>query len=201
MSLQFDATDADLALFLEEAAEQVGTLSDGLLRMERNAGDAQLLQAVFRAAHTLKGSAATIGHQRMAGLTHAMESVLDDIRKGALAVDTAVIDSLLACVDALNVLNEEVVTRVESEIVVDALVERLQAVAGGRAAAAQVSRAGGARHPGRPARFRARLPRLRARRAANALRTGRSAAGHKGRRAARTGLADTRRPGLSNARD
>jgi two-component system chemotaxis sensor kinase CheA len=130
MTLEFDATDSDLTLFLEEAAEQLRTLSDGLLRMERDASDGQLLQAVFRAAHTLKGSSATIGHQRMAGLTHAMESILDDIRKGALPITSLVIDTLLACVDALNVLNEEVMTREESDIAIDALVARVHEVAG-----------------------------------------------------------------------
>ncbi len=126
--LHFDATDGDLALFLEEAAEQIRTLSDGLLRLERDASDPQLIQAVFRAAHTLKGSSATIGHERMARLTHAMESVLDAIRKGNLPVGAPVIDTLLAGVDALTALNEEVVTRIESDVDVEALIARLQQV-------------------------------------------------------------------------
>ncbi len=130
MTLQFDATESDLVLFLEEAVEQLETLSDGLLRMERDAGDAQLIQAVFRAAHTLKGSSATIGHQRMAALTHAMESVLDNIRKGSLSPNTeGVIDTLLACIDTLNVLNEEVQTKVESSIDIAGLVARLHVAA------------------------------------------------------------------------
>ncbi len=129
MPLEFDATDADLVLFLEEAAEQLRVLSDGLLRLERE-GDAQLVQALFRAAHTLKGSSATIGHTRMASLTHAMESVLDNVRNGALAPDSQVIDSLLAAVDVLNVLNEEVETRSESGIEIEASIARLQAIAG-----------------------------------------------------------------------
>jgi two-component system chemotaxis sensor kinase CheA len=126
--LHFDATDGDLALFLEEAAEQIRTLSDGLLRLERDASDPQLIQAVFRAAHTLKGSSATIGHERMARLTHAMESVLDAIRKGNLPVGAPLIDTLLAGVDALTALNEEVVARIESDVDVEALIARLQQV-------------------------------------------------------------------------
>jgi len=126
--LHFDATDSDLTLFLEEAAEHLRTLSDGLLRLERDASDPQLIQAMFRAAHTLKGSSATIGHERMARLTHVMESVLAAIRKGALPVSPALIDTLLAGVDALNGLNEEVVTREVSDVDVDLLVERLHAL-------------------------------------------------------------------------
>lgn len=146
--LHFDATDGDLALFLEEATEQIRTLSDGLLRLERDASDPQLIQAMFRAAHTLKGSSATIGHERMARLTHAMESVLDAIRKGRLPVGVTVIDTLLAGVDALTALNEEVVTRAESDVDVEALIAHLQAVgvaeAGHRPAAAGAAAESGA---------------------------------------------------------
>ncbi|MFN8557076.1 MAG: Hpt domain-containing protein [Dehalococcoidia bacterium] len=137
--LQFDATDGDLVLFLDEAADQLRTLSDGLLQMERDVADAQVLQAVFRAAHTLKGSSATIGHARMASLTHAMESVLDAVRNAALAVTADVIDALLACVDVLHVLNEEVVTRVAADIDVEAVVARLSTVTRAGPAAAEAA--------------------------------------------------------------
>ncbi len=129
MTLQFDATESDLQLFLEEAAEQLRTLSDGLLRMERDDSDPLLIQAVFRAAHTLKGSSATIGHTNMAALTHAMESVLDRIRQGSLPVTTPIVDTLLQCVDALNVLNEEVNTLVPSGLAVDDLIRGLHGAA------------------------------------------------------------------------
>jgi two-component system chemotaxis sensor kinase CheA len=134
VTLVFDATDADLVLFLAEAAEQLDLLGRGLLQIERDMGDADLIQAVFRAAHTLKGAAATIGHVRMARLTHAMEGVLDAIRTGTLKPGSSVIDCLLACVDALNILNEEVRTREQCQLAVDVLVERLQEIAAGTAA-------------------------------------------------------------------
>ncbi len=136
MPLEFDATDSDLVLFLEEAAAQLRVLSDGLLVLERES-DAQLIQALFRAAHTLKGSSATIGHTRMASLTHAMESVLDNVRTGALTPTSSVIDSLLAAVDALNVLNGEVETRTESGIEIDATIAQLHEIAGRKEPAAR----------------------------------------------------------------
>lgn len=126
MTLHFDATESDLALFLDEAAEQLETLSSGLLELERDAGDPALIQSIFRAAHTLKGSSATIAHTRMASLTHAMESVLDGIRKGTLAVSPGVVDALLACVDSLHMLNGEVQTGVESPIDVEMAVAELK---------------------------------------------------------------------------
>lgn len=126
MTLEFDATDAALQMFLDEAVEQRSTLSGGLLAMERGAADASLIQAVFRAAHTLKGSSATIGHSRMATLTHGVENVLEGIRTGALAPSSTLIDALLAGVDALHLLNEEVLSRSESDVDVATLVERLR---------------------------------------------------------------------------
>jgi two-component system chemotaxis sensor kinase CheA len=131
VTLVFDATDADLVLFLAEAAEQLDVLGRGLLQIERDTGDTDLIQAVFRAAHTLKGASATIGHARMVHLTHAMEGVLDAIRAGALKPGSSVIDCLLACVDALNILNEEVRTREQCQLAVDVLVERLQEIVAG----------------------------------------------------------------------
>lgn len=136
MTLQFDATESDLQMFLEEAAEQLRTLSDGLLRMERDDSDPQLIQGVFRAAHTLKGSSATIGHTRMAALTHAMESVLDNIRKGTLPVTSPIVDTLLQGVDALNVLNEEVSTLESSGLDLDDLIAGLHEAANAPAAVA-----------------------------------------------------------------
>lgn len=133
----FDATDADLALFVEEAAEHITMLGDGLLRLERHPDDSRALQAVFRAAHTLKGSSATIGHERMVALTHAMESVLDRIRAGVLSPATAgATGVLLAAVDALQVLNADIQNRTESDIPLDALLAGLQNLARPRPVAA-----------------------------------------------------------------
>jgi len=148
--LEFDATDSDLVLFLEEAAEQLRVLSDGLLRLERES-DAQLVQALFRAAHTLKGSSATIGHTRMASLTHAMEGVLDKVRNGALVPDSRVIDALLAAVDVLNVLNEEVETRTESGVETDSRIARLHEIAGRTEAATPQRKPAAAAVPAPPA--------------------------------------------------
>lgn len=111
--LHFDLDDEDLKLFSEEADEQIELLDTILVQLEGET-DPELVQQIFRAAHTLKGSSATIGHKRMASLTHAMETVLDSVRQGRRAASPPMIDALLAGVDALRVLAEEVVTRVDS---------------------------------------------------------------------------------------
>src|SRR5207244_9392984 len=73
-----------------------------------------------RAAHTIKGSSATIGHTRMAALTHAMETRLDDVRKGVAPVTPGLIEALLKALDVLKVLRDEVETRVAADVDVEA---------------------------------------------------------------------------------
>ena len=84
--LQFDLTSDDQALFLAEVDELLQRVEESLVDLERAPDDQGLLNEIFRAAHTIKGSSATIGHTRMAALTHAMETRLDDVRKGTASV-------------------------------------------------------------------------------------------------------------------
>ncbi len=125
--LQFDLDDDDLKLFCEEADEQIELLDTSLVQLEGEP-DPDLVQQIFRAAHTLKGSSATIGHKKMASLTHAMETVLDAVRQGRRRPTSEVVDALLAGLDALRVLADEVVTRVDSGIETARLEADLHAV-------------------------------------------------------------------------
>ncbi|WP_322818761.1 chemotaxis protein CheA [Tepidiforma sp.] len=125
--LHFDLDDEDLRLFLEEAEEQIELLDQSLVQLEGEP-DPALVQRIFRAAHTLKGSSATIGHKKMASLTHAMETVLDAVRQGRRAPTSDVVDALLAGLDALRLLANEVVTRVDSGVETERLEADLMAV-------------------------------------------------------------------------
>ncbi len=131
--LTFDATPEELTLFLSEGEEQLEILSQDILRLE-NEGDANtdLVQEIFRAAHTLKGSSGAIGHQRMARLTHATENVLDQVRHHTLPVTKILIDLLLNSLDALRVLLDEVSTGIESDTAIDHLCVDLTALANGK---------------------------------------------------------------------
>ncbi len=126
--LQFDLDDDDLKLFCEEADEQIELLDTSLVQLEGEP-DPDLLQQIFRAAHTLKGSSATIGHKKMASLTHAMETVLDAVRQGRRRPGSEVVDALLAGLDALRVLADEVVTGIDSGIETARLEADLQELA------------------------------------------------------------------------
>ncbi len=126
-TLTFDLDDDDLKLFTEEADEQIELLDTALVQLESD-HDPDLVQQIFRAAHTLKGSSATIGHKKMAQLTHAMETVLDAVRQGKRAPDGAMVDALLAGLDALRVLAREVVTRIDSGTDISGLESDLLAI-------------------------------------------------------------------------
>src|SRR5207248_8581956 len=118
--LQFDLAPDDQGLFLAEVDELLQRVEESLVDLERAPDDQALLNEIFRAAHTIKGSSATIGHTRMAALTHAMETRLDDVRKGAASVTPQLIEALLKALDVLKALRDEVETRVTVDVDVDA---------------------------------------------------------------------------------
>jgi two-component system chemotaxis sensor kinase CheA len=128
--LQFDLSADDQGLFLAEVDELLQRVEESLVDLERAPDDRALLNEIFRAAHTIKGSSATIGHTRMAALTHAIETRLDDIRKGIAAVTPQLIEALLKAVDVLKLLRDEVETRVAADVDVDAAAAAVERRAG-----------------------------------------------------------------------
>jgi len=100
----------DLQLFLQETGEQLQLLDEDIVKLEKEGHNSNLLQEIFRAAHTIKGSSAIVGHQRMSELAHAMENVLDKMRKGLLNASPQVIDALLNGLDLMRSLKEELVS-------------------------------------------------------------------------------------------
>jgi len=128
MALQFDIEPDEVDFFIQEADEHLQALDEDLVRLEQEGDNVDLLQRIFRAAHTLKGASAMIHHQRMADLTHAMENVLDGFRKGTLVPTPSLIDALLEGLDILKVLKEEVITLEESDVDVGGVVATLEAL-------------------------------------------------------------------------
>ena len=110
MELANGITPEDLELFLQEADEQLQMLDEDIIRLEKEAENPDLMQEIFRAAHTLKGSSAVVGNQNLSELAHAMENVLDSIRKKILSVSPTVIDALLNGLDVMRVLRQEMVS-------------------------------------------------------------------------------------------
>ena len=99
--------NALVRLFFEESQEGLATMEEALVTLEASAGRSDALKVLFRAAHTLKGNAASLGFTGIAEMTHELENVLDCLRSGSLAVSKPVIDLLLESVDALRVMLSE----------------------------------------------------------------------------------------------
>ena len=146
MRLTFDLQPGDDRLFRDESLEQIERIEQGLLELEHGV-DAAVVNEVFRAAHTLKGSAATIGHRRMAELTHAMEDLFGAFRSGSLFDVRPFADVLLATIDVLRALVAEVqegetLTEAPEELtrrLRDALSEATATAAAGRSTAHQAT--------------------------------------------------------------
>jgi two-component system chemotaxis sensor kinase CheA len=126
--LLFDIEADELEVFLEDVNEHIEVMESGVLSLEKAAGP-ETLSTVFRAAHTLKAVAATVGHGRMAELTHTIETLFDHMRQGSLSPTPEVTDVLLSVVDALKALRDEVVSLQPSDVDVDALLSRLHDLA------------------------------------------------------------------------
>ncbi|MEN6300058.1 MAG: chemotaxis protein CheA [Anaerolineaceae bacterium] len=126
MTFKLDITQEELPIFQAEADEQLQILEEGLVQLEKTEGSPELVQTLFRAAHTLKGSSGMIGHKSMVELTHALETVLDGIRKDTLDLTSELIDVCLDSVDDLRRMCEEVQRGEATEIDNRILVERFE---------------------------------------------------------------------------
>jgi two-component system chemotaxis sensor kinase CheA len=114
MSLEEDMRSA-LATFVEEARELIQDMEDGLLGLEHTDDPAEIVNAVFRAAHTIKGSSGLFGLDRVVEFTHVLESVLDGIRNEQIAVTSELVGTLLPCADHLTALMTGVGTGEQEE--------------------------------------------------------------------------------------
>lgn len=88
--------------FFSEAQLQVDTLEQNILVLENETGNREAVDEIFRAAHTLKGGAATVEMGELASFTHLVEDVLDEIRSDTVTVDESVVDILLAAIDVIK---------------------------------------------------------------------------------------------------
>lgn len=132
MSYELDMSQY-LDLFLTEAQEQLEILEQETLKLEKEPSQ-ERLQVIFRAAHTLKGSARAMGFQHFAELTHEMENLLDNLRNGTVSVNTEIADALLSCLDSLNKMIELIGNGAGDNLDVSALVARIAACNSGTSA-------------------------------------------------------------------
>lgn len=131
MTSDFDMSQY-LGIFFDEAEEQIQILDESIILLEQDQENMDLLNKIFRAAHTLKGSSASMGFDKMAHLTHAMENVLDRLRHRDLAVNTEIVNLLLASLDSLQLLKNEIMSGQDDQVVVDSIIASLKKAAEGK---------------------------------------------------------------------
>ena len=91
-----------LEIFIDETKEHLQSLNEQLLVLEKEPENEETINEIFRAAHSLKGMAGTMGYKRMQRLTHDMENVFSEIRTGKMKVNAELVDVLFKGLDALE---------------------------------------------------------------------------------------------------
>ncbi len=101
-------SDIEIGVFMDELEEKIQIINDNLLILEREPDNAAVLQEIFRAAHTIKGSSGVMGYEKMASLTHEIENLFDKIRQGEVSVNSEMINVLFDALDTLKLLQQEI---------------------------------------------------------------------------------------------
>ena len=134
--MSFDADEEILQDFLVEAGEILEVLSEQLVELENRPDDANLLNAIFRGFHTVKGGAGFLQLDTLVELCHAAENVFDLLRNNKLAVSSELMDVVLQALDAVNSMFEQVNARAYPESADAALMDALHAIIAGESPAA-----------------------------------------------------------------
>ncbi|MEX0692464.1 MAG: chemotaxis protein CheA [Gemmatimonadales bacterium] len=116
-------------LFRAETREHLGAFNQLLLSWEQDPANAEPVAGIFRAVHTVKGMAATMGYAKVADLAHRAESLLDLFRDGSRPAESQTLEVLFATADAMEALVEATVTGGEDSLDVTALLDALDEAA------------------------------------------------------------------------
>lgn len=115
-------------LFFEESDEYIQTLNDCLLELEKSPDEKNIIDEIFRAAHTLKGMAATMGYKTMQNLTHHMENVFSFVKDGSVTVTSDLITLLFECLDKLLEIVDDLRDEKYIEYDIDDLLKSLDSI-------------------------------------------------------------------------
>jgi len=128
-----DFMDPELfADFIVEAKEHLETIEPNLLELEKNPENLGLLNEIFRPMHSLKGASGFLGLNQINGLAHKAENVLDELRKGKIAVTAGIMDVILAATDALRTMIDSLESQGhEGEVETAAIITNFEAILAG----------------------------------------------------------------------
>ena len=125
--------------FLVEAFEMIEEMDQDLVELENNPDDLELLNKIFRVAHTIKGSGSFLNFDKLTHLTHHMEAVLDKARKGELKITPDIMDIILESIDAMKAILEYIRDNGNDsapDVNVEPIVKKLDAIVKGENASA-----------------------------------------------------------------
>ena len=133
--MSIDLDDEILQDFLVEAGEILEQLNEQLVDLEQNPDDQNLLNAVFRGFHTVKGGAGFLGLTALVDVCHQAEDVFNSLRTGELTADASMMDVILRAVDSVNGMFTEIQSGQAITPANPELIEQLKAILSGSAAA------------------------------------------------------------------
>ena len=145
-----------LEIFIEETKEHLQSLNEQLLVLEKEPENKETINEIFRAAHSLKGMAGTMGYKRMQKLTHDMENVFQEIRNDKMKVSSNLVDGLFRGLDALegyldNIINTQDEGTNDNQDLIDLFAKELEiGLNGGGGDAAPAAANSGAAAPAAP---------------------------------------------------
>lgn len=119
-------------LFYEETDKYLNELNDGVLTLEDNPEDVEVINSIFRSAHTLKGMAATMGLDTMTKLTHQMENIFELVKNKEIQVSHELITLFFECLDELTDIVEDLQAGGEGELDVSSLLDELVRLSEGK---------------------------------------------------------------------
>jgi two-component system chemotaxis sensor kinase CheA len=124
-----------MGMYVDGSRENLDQMDKYLLALEQDPANVEAVGEIFRAAHTLKGMSATMGFERVAHLTHEMETILDKLRNHQISVSTDIIDTLFETFDVLRILVNDSIEATDSKVDIDAILQKLHNASKGNAEA------------------------------------------------------------------
>ncbi|WP_423189122.1 chemotaxis protein CheW [Alkalibacterium sp. f15] len=118
-------------LFFEETDDNLAILNQEVLHLEEDPEDKQIIDVIFRAAHTLKGMAATMGYETMAKLTHTVENIFELVKSNQLKIESDLISLIFESLDTLTEIVENLRSEDLEKVDISSLVNRLERVTAG----------------------------------------------------------------------
>ncbi|MCD9024537.1 chemotaxis protein CheA [Cohnella silvisoli] len=114
------------SLYMEELDEQLQLMEEEILRFEKSGQSLEGIQRLFRAAHTLKGSSAAMGYEKMKQLTHNMEHILEQVRNSECSLTLEMATLFFRCVDRMKELRSEIASSKQEISAIDDLIAELR---------------------------------------------------------------------------